>query len=234
MAKNTYRPQDGVNPERWQYPDVSLESESKQATGILTAEKLEAIQNQAYQQAYEEGFAKGFADGQDKGKQSLAALLAVIEKSAAQIETPLEQLDNLVVDQMVELVVAITRQLIRREMKTEPGEIVAVVREAVSLLPVSENRINISLHPEDVALLNDIFQSKSDTEHWHFVEDIALQRGDCKISTAFSTIDASLDTRLFSIVNKLWGGEREHDNAVTQNHIPQNSATPANPDIQND
>jgi len=234
VAKNTYNPEEEANAQRWQYPDVGLDSESKNAgVGILTAEKIESIQNQAYQQAYDEGYAKGFAEGQEKGKQSLEGLLAVINKTAEQIEKPLQQLDDRVLEQMYELVVAITRQLIRREMKTEPGEIVAVVREAISLLPVNENRINISLHPDDVALLKELFQSNNEADHWHFIDDIGLQRGDCKITTEFSTIDASLETRLFSIVNKLWGGDREDDNRAELDNASLNNAKSENAQLDN-
>jgi len=41
------------------------------------------------------------------------------------------------------------RQLIRREVKLDPGQIVGVVREALGILPISARNIRVVLHPED-------------------------------------------------------------------------------------
>ena len=230
MAKNIYKPLDGsretekVAAERWQYPDVGLQSESKKGgIGILTAEKIEAIQRQAYQQAYDEGYAEGFQKGREEGKQSLTTVMAQLQSAIQFLQHPLHELDESVVQQVFALVVSITRQLVRREIKTDPGEIVAVIREAISLLPLANNRVSIFLHPEDHALLKDIFSTMSDAEHWRFVDDIGLQRGDCRVSTELSTIDASLETRLMSVVNSVWGGERGHDVTTTNNDASDSS-----------
>ena len=198
--------------ERWQYPDVGAHSESKKGgVGILTAEKIEAIQQQAYQQAYEEGYAEGFEKGKQDGKQSLTSLKTTLENAVAFVQQPLQDLNQDVVQQMFDLVVSITRQLVRREIKTDPGEIVAVIRDAINLLPISKNQIVIALHPEDNALLKELFTTMGEAEQWRFIDDIGLQRGDCKITSDISSIDATLETRLMSVINKVWGGGREQD-----------------------
>lgn len=198
--------------ERWQYPDVGPHSESKKSgVGILTAEKIEAIQQQAYQQAYEEGYAEGFEKGKQDGKQSLTDLKTTLENAVAFVQQPLQELNQDVVQQMFDLVVSITRQLVRREIKTDPGEIVAVIRDAINLLPISKNKILVALHPDDNALLKELFSSMGEAEQWRFIDDISLQRGDCKISSDISSIDATMETRLMSVINKVWGGGREQD-----------------------
>lgn len=215
MAKNTSNPNnapDKTQAQRWQYPDVGHSSESKKGgVGILTAEKIEAIQNQAYQQAYAEGYAEGFEKGHQEGKHALDESFKQLNQALSFVQQPLRDIDQAVVDQIFELVVSIARQLVKRELKTDPGEIVAVIRDAIKLLPVSSNKINIALHPDDNALLKDLFKSTQEAEQWRFIDDIGLQRGDCKISTDISSIDASLENRLISVVNKVWGGGREDD-----------------------
>jgi len=217
VEKNTYKTNapkqaDSQPAERWQYPDVGHNSESKKGgVGILTAEKIELIQKQAFKQAYDEGYKKGFEKGQQDGKQSLAASKAILDKAYMLLQSPLNDLDQEMVNQLFELTISIARQLIRREIKTDPGEIVAVIREAIQLLPVATNRVSIALHPQDNALLKDLFKTMNGVDHWRLIDDISLQRGDCKISTEVSSIDATLETRLLSVTNKIWGGEREND-----------------------
>jgi len=217
VAKNTYKPSsvnhdEKVSAERWQYPDVGQNSESRRGgIGILTAEKIEMIQQQAFQQAYEEGYAKGFEKGKQEGQQSLAELKKLLDNTISFLQQPLREVDREVERQLFELVVSMTRQLVRREIKTDPGEIVAVIRDAIRLLPVASNRITVALHPQDNALLKELFKSINDVEQWRLVDDIGLQRGDCKVSAGVSSIDASLETRLMSIVNKVWGDDRESD-----------------------
>jgi len=215
VAKNTSNPPNAPEQQkaqRWQYPDVGHSSESKKGgIGILTAEKLEAIQKQAYQQAYNEGYAEGFNKGHQEGKQTLSAMHQQLNEAISLVQQPLRDLDQAVLNQIFELVVSIARQLVKREIKTDPGEIVAVIRDAIKLLPVSSNKINIALHPEDNALLKELFKSSQEAEQWRLIDDISLQRGDCKVTTNISSIDASLENRLMSVVNKIWGGEREGD-----------------------
>jgi len=216
VVKNTSNPKgpasDKQVAERWQYPDVGHSSESKKGgIGILTAEKIEAIQREAYQQAYEEGHREGFEKGRQEGRKSLQELKTVLDNAVDFVQQPLAELDQEVMQQLFDLVVSITRQLVRREVKTDPGEIVAVIRDAINLLPVANTRITIALHPEDNAVLKDLFKSMTQEEQWNFVDDIGLQRGDCKIRTNVSTIDATLESRLMNVVNKIWGDKRETD-----------------------
>lgn len=209
---NPSKPPGQQHAQRWQYPDVGQGSHANQGgVGILTAEKLEAIQKQAYQQAYNEGYAEGFKKGHQDGEQALAEFHKLLNQAVSLVQQPLRDLDQEVMDQIFELVVSIARQLVKRELKTDPGEIVAVIRDAIKLLPVSSNKINIALHPEDSALLKDLFKSTQEAEQWRFIDDIGLQRGDCKVTTEISHIDASLENRLISVANKAWGGGREGD-----------------------
>jgi len=206
------KPPDQRQAQRWQFPDVGNAVESKKGSiGFLTAEKVEALQKQAYQQAYSEGYAEGFNKGHQEGKRKLEELHQQLNDVICLVQQPLNDLDQEVIDQIFELVVSIARQLVKRELKTDPGEIVAVIRDAIKLLPVSSNKINIALHPEDNALLKGLFKYTQEAEQWRIIDDIGLQRGDCKVTTEISRIDASLEDRLISVANKAWGGEREGD-----------------------
>ena len=110
------------------------------------------------------------------------------------------------------LAIAVAGQLIRRELKQDPGEIVAVVREAIAALPSNSRRVQIALHPEDAQLVRErLALAESDQRAWGVAEDPTLTRGGCRVTTEHSRIDASVEKRLAAVIARMMGGEREND-----------------------
>ena len=103
------------------------------------------------------------------------------------------------------------KQLVRREIKTDPGQIVAVVREALSVLPIASQNVRLHLHPEDAVLVRAALSLNEGEYAWRIVEDGLQNRGGCQLMTDSSRIDASVETRLAAIIAKVLGGERGSD-----------------------
>ena len=71
--------------------------------------------------------------------------------------------------------------------------------------------ISVWLHPEDAELVREaVFLGEHD-QQWQIVEDPVIQRGGCRIHTDTSQIDATLDSRLNSLIAPLLAGERMRD-----------------------
>ena len=123
---------------------------------------------------------------------------------------PLDNLDKAVEEELANLAIEIARQLVRRELRVSPGEIVAVAREAVSLLPVASVGIQIRLHPDDARLIREVLSLGRDDEPvWQIIEDQTLSRGGCLVNTELSRIDATLEKRLGIVIATVMGDERE-------------------------
>lgn len=201
-----------VEMERWQCPSVNAASVKEgSGLGLLTAEKIEKFQRQAFKQAYDEGYKKGFKAGVDDGNKSMQPKMDAVIGVLNNLSRPMDSLNIEVEQQLVQLAVLLTKQLVRREIKQDPGQIVAVVRDAVSLLPISSNHLQIRVHPQDHLVLLDVFKSLTEADQWQFVEDITLQRGDCIVNTEFSSIDATVETRLTAMLIEMLGSERTSD-----------------------
>ncbi len=173
----------------------------------LTAEQIEEIQRQAYDEGFEQGKRDGLAAGQKEMRDQAQRLVSVISN----LSRPLADQDDEIVAQLMELVLAAVRMVIRRELKTDPGQIVAVVREAMAALPVGSGLIRVHLYPDDAALIHDALPAADEQQNWKVVEDPTVSRGGCRVVTENSNIDSTLDTRLNTIVAQLMGGEREED-----------------------
>jgi len=121
---------------------------------------------------------------------------------------PIAALDVSVQRQLVSLAGAIARQIVRRELKTNPDEIVAVVRETVALLPLTARDVRVHLNPEDAKLVRSRLVEASSDRAWNIVEDPILTCGGCRVSSENSTIDAQLEQRLGAAIASALGDNR--------------------------
>ena len=189
--------------QRWQPPPVDGDVAHSANVSLVTAKQIEGIQSQAY----EEGFAQGHNDG-------LAAAKRELEPILNSLAEPLADLDETVMEELATLITAVARQLVRRELATKPDEIVAVVRDAITALPVASAKVSVHLHPEDATLVRNALSISDEPEHeYRIVEDPVQARGGCRVLTENSQIDASMERRLTAVIAKMLGGGRRNDNA---------------------
>jgi flagellar assembly protein FliH len=205
--------------QRWEAPAVEVSADSADSLlGLLTAEQLAGIQDVAFREAREQGYAEGYKRGIDAARAELAQKNAELQKRVQQFDQllrafshPFERLDEQIEQELLALAVAIARQIVRREIKTDPGQIVAVVREVMSMLPGSARHPQVFLHPEDAAFVRQVFSLSGEHESWRLIEDPTLTRGDCRVATENSRVDATIENRLAAIMASTLGGEREED-----------------------
>lgn len=197
--------------ERWELPRVNGPVVSSKAT----AEELESIQKQAYNEGFALGQREGHQEALQHKKQELENSAESLRSILAMLAEPLKELDDDIVNQLAQLSMAVAKQVIRRELHTDEGEIVGIVREAMSALPASTRKITLNIHPDDSELIRNAFSlgqdDESDELRWKVLEDPMISRGGCKISSENSRIDATVEGRLNRIINTLLGGERESD-----------------------
>ncbi len=197
----------------WQAPDLSSgdENDAKQRTDptrLPTAEQLEQTRNQARQ----EGFQQGLAEGLRAGKEQSAHQVQQLDKLLQCLAQPFEELDSQIEEQLVGLALAVARQLVRREIKSDPGQIVGVIREAMGLLPAATGTVQIELHPEDATLVREVLNlDEEDERSWRIREAPTLSRGGCRIANSTSSIDATVEGRLNQVIAAVLGGERAVD-----------------------
>lgn len=174
-----------------------------------TAQSLEAL----HQQAYDEGRALGYADGLAAGESEIAEKVALLAGLVDTLAEPLNALDDEVVGSTAELAILIAKHLVRRELKIDPGEIVAVVRDTMQHLPVAARNPRIRMHPDDIEIVESALAIGEESRSWRMQPDPLVTRGGCIVETEASRIDASVESRLAAIVSKMFGGEREGDRA---------------------
>ncbi len=186
-----------------------------ESSGKMTAEKLQALQQQAYQEAYDKGFAKGELEGAQQAlveqRQQTAEQARQLQSIIDHFSAPLKDLDDQVLDELVAMVTTIAKHFIRRELKHDPGQIIAVTREALAVLPMNSRQIRLHLHPDDAALVREALAVSGEDSPWRIIEDGSLSRGGLKVVSENSQIDATVESRFAEVVARIIGDERESE-----------------------
>ena len=189
--------------QRWSMPPVDGPIVGRRVT--------EAEQRNAERTNYARGYQEGLAAAQAEVNKRIAELNARVQRldSILKMMTrPLEDLDNEVEKQLTLLALTVGKQMVRRELKTDPAQVIAVIRESVGRLPAAARDIRVHLHPDDATVVRELLSAPSSDRAWNIVEDPALSRGGCVVRTDTSQIDAKLDSRLNAVVAAAFGDER--------------------------
>jgi flagellar assembly protein FliH len=179
--------------------------------GRRRTEDLNLIEREAWEQGFAGGRQAGVAAAQVEQAASLAEArnrVARLEEILALMAAPLADLDEAVLQQVATLAGQVARQVVRRELRTDPQQIIAVIRETLALLPVAAREVRVHLHPEDAALVRERLAEPNAERAWGVVEDPVIGRGGCRVSTENSTIDAQVEARLGAAIAAALGDER--------------------------
>ncbi len=218
-------PGDTESVQRWQPPSVGapstsvfhheaeLEAEQQAQTEALEDASANIPTAEDIEQWRQQAFDEGYAEGKQQALQENEAIKAQLQTLIAFFEKPLQHMNEEVEQQLNLLAVTLAQQLVRREIKTEPGEIVALIRESVKLLPANSRKLRIYLHPEDAEIVRNALKldEQDDDHQWKLVEDPMITRGGCEIKSEQSTINATLENRLQALAASVLGGERIED-----------------------
>lgn len=162
-------------------------------------------------EAHKEAFAQGLTEGREAGRAEVKAQVERLAGMFYDLAKPFEVLDEEVERELLTLAMALARQIVRRELKTDPTQIIGIIREAIAALPVAARDVRVHLHPEDAAVVRENLSPTENERAWTIIEDPVMARGGCQITTSTSRIDARLETRLGGILSELLGTERQSD-----------------------
>ena len=214
-ALPSFDPEPEPQPEPEPEPEVieeEVEEVPLEEVQPLTLEELEAIRQDAYNEGFATGEREGFHSTQLKvrqeAEQALAAKVGSLERLMVNLMAPIAEQDTQIEKTLVHLVAHMTRQVIGRELRSDSSQITHVLREALKLLPMGADNIRIHLNPQDFELAEALRERHE--EIWRLLEDEALLPGGCRIETAHSRIDASMETRIEKAVAQLFDQLHDH------------------------
>lgn len=199
---------------RWDLPSVSGKPIQARRPGKTVGE-IEEVERRAYEEGFAQGRAEGLTAGRAEGKAEYDQLIARAHENIAHLEQlfgslsrPLQDVDAQVESELVNLALTVARQLVRRELRIDPAQVIAIIRETVALLPAATRDVRVHLHPEDAAVVRERLAATTAERAWSIVEDPVMTRGGCRVTTDTAQIDARLETRINEVITTILGDER--------------------------
>lgn len=171
--------------------------------------------DQIGQAAWEEGYVRGQEAGRVAAMNLMQPQLNAQKARVGQVQSvldmlaaPLSELDEAVAAELAHLACIIARHVVRRELRADPAQVIAAVREAVGLLPIVSRNVRVHLHPEDAAIVRERLSEPQSERAWVVLEDPVLERGGCRVVTENSQIDARLESRIGAVIATVLGDHR--------------------------
>ncbi|MEQ8408489.1 MAG: FliH/SctL family protein [Gammaproteobacteria bacterium] len=187
---------------QWQTPQLSSAGASNEPPEKTDEQKIQ----EAFQKAYE----KGYEAGKHQGHQEMLERIAVLEQFINALQRPFDDQNHTLAEQLSQLAGKIAKSLVRRELRTEPEALMALVRDTVAALNSTRHEITVHLNPKTAQVIREIVADNGQEQSWKIIEDPMVSVNDCKVSSMDSVIDADLDTRINLIITQFLGDERNN------------------------
>lgn len=188
-------------------PENPVEEVVQPAVPLPTVEEVEAIRRQAHDEGMaegrREGFAQGLAQGAAEGRARAEEVVARLLEVERSLNSALVDLETGIADDMVALVLDISRQVLRETLKVKPETVLAVVREVMGLVVPGTRHATLVLHPADAVLVREHLAGDLASLPWKIAEDAQLVRGGCRVESESVEIDATLESRWLRVAEAL-------------------------------
>lgn len=171
--------------------------------------EADVVREKAFQAGYEAGqetAAKEIQDAIDSQRTLHEALKKALEDITSLKDAILDQAEG----DILQLVTAIAKKLVCRELRQNPDTIVAVVKEAIKTARTGDEII-IRIHPDDYATLEQhldelrqsLERAGGDGVAIRIASSPELTPGGCIVETDTNLIDMSLEMRMESLFSTL-------------------------------
>lgn len=168
------------------------------STQMPTTAEIDAAYQEARKQGFQAGHAEGLLAGETAARQAVEQQVQLLAQALSRFEQSLASFDEQIAQDLLLLAQEIARQIVRRSIELQPESVLAVINEALQLMP--HQYANIYLHPDDAALVRSADGMHLTHAGHRIHEDENLSRGDCVLESGNSRVDATLATRWKRVV----------------------------------
>lgn len=197
---------------RWNFAAVDQEALERAATAqeALAREAYErdaARDTQVHEEGHAQGYAEGFAQGRahaileeqhkfqqylDKEAVEKARRFAALMQSA---EQQLHEAEQMASQAVLDMALALARQVVRQELAANPNALQPVVREALGLLAADTKAAVVRMHPLDIEVFQDTLATEFAAVSLTLVADSTIAQGGCVVSAGGTVVDGRLQSR---------------------------------------
>jgi flagellar assembly protein FliH len=153
----------------------------------------------------EEAYRQGLAAGRQEAALQLDAERAALKSLSDAFQEMMQEFEQGLARDVLSMSLELSKLIVRQSLHVKPDLVLSVVREAVSGLVGLDEHTTVHLHPADAAFLREIARDDSALASlpWKIVDDAGIERGGCRLETATTEVDATLETRWRRVIAAL-------------------------------
>lgn len=187
----------------------------KEADDIIAKAKAEAakiladahdeeqkIKSEASEQGYKNGYNEGCASGEEEMNRLIERLHKMIEAIMLRREEILKETEQ----QIVELVILMTRKVVKIISETQKTTIMSNVLAALKKVR-TRGEVTLHVNVEDLKLttanVSEFIKRVENVDGIKVVEDSTVEKGGCIVETDFGAIDARISSQLSELEDKI-------------------------------
>ncbi len=163
---------------------------------------------QSYEEQIKHGYEQGYKQANDEVQKLWSDKLALLDKICEEINYPLAAIDKQIQVKTADMAIAIAKQIIRRELTLDSGQVVSAVKQAISLIPGDNEMLSIHVNPSDFLMIKEIFSQDTESSRINIIQDPTIDRGGCKATTQYSLADLTIDKQIANIASQVFGDQR--------------------------
>lgn len=229
----------------WEPPQESegdQDAEPQIDISMLTADALDKIRQSAVDEGMEQGKEAGFKEGREagfeegktagfgegkaagleeglsEGKEEIQNHCRHLDSMLEKLAFPIQQINEQVQQQVMDLVLALTKAVIGTEALTNPKVILNTVHETVNALPMTGRKITVYLHPDDLDIVKSAHTKDAlEQRDWQLISEPALHRGDIQVASGDSVVDFKLEDRIAQVLARFAGQNRPVEPKIPEN-----------------
>ena len=162
-------------------------------------EDARAEQENLKKNGYDEGYTKGREEGYSEGQGEVERLVERTHKILEAVMARREEILNETEQQIVELVILMTRKVVKIISENQKSVIMANVLQALKKVKARGN-VTVRVNMADVKLttehIHDFIKQIENVQGITVIEDSTVDKGGCVVETDFGAIDARIQNQL--------------------------------------
>ncbi|MCK9169042.1 MAG: flagellar assembly protein FliH [Treponema sp.] len=193
-----------VKADAQQTAEEVIKKAQEQAQQIIQDAKVQEqkIESDAHNKGYEEGRDEGYKDGEGEVNRLIERMHKVLDSVMQRREEILRDTET----QIVELVILMTRKVVKIISENQKSIIMSNVLAALKKVK-GRGEVTLRVNLEDVKLTtehtDEFIKRVENIKGITVVEDSSVEKGGCIVETDFGAIDARISSQLMELENKI-------------------------------
>lgn len=194
MAAGTVIPKEQQSAyQRWELGSFDSPQQPK---GLAAGdERAKEVSLHARTEGYRAGHREGLEAGRRDALAEMAPRIARMDELLAALTTDLTRVDRDLASDVLQLGLAVARNLVGASLRARPEIVQDCVEEALRQVAQNQGPVHLTVHPEDAELVRSLMDASPRSGAWSLREDERVSRGGCRVDTTGGEINATLESR---------------------------------------